>query len=169
MQVMSVAVCLVANTISYPEGGGHLWVYLNWALGLRSCGCDVIWLEVLDDRIAPERVEASVQSLKSRLAPYGLVQALAICTRNCDAPQEAARGCLGFDAAIEMGPGAAPIIYCSQFSASTELDNRLAGYDLWVRLVGTAADPLTANPATGVFNNWSFWQYDDAGSSGPFA
>lgn len=101
MQVMSVAVCLVANTISYPEGGGHFWVHLNWALGLRSCGCDVIWLEVLDERIAPERVEACVQSLKSRLAPYGLVQALAICTRNCDAPHEAARGCRGFDAAME--------------------------------------------------------------------
>ena len=66
----------------------------------------------------------------------------------------------------QRGPGAAPIIYCSQFSAGSELDSRLAGYDLWVRLVGTPANPLTDNPATGVFNNWSFWQYDDAGSSG---
>ena len=29
---MSVTVWLLANTLSYPEGGGHLWVYLNWAL-----------------------------------------------------------------------------------------------------------------------------------------
>jgi len=34
-------VCLVANTISYPEGGGHYWVYLNWAMGLRDAGCQV--------------------------------------------------------------------------------------------------------------------------------
>ena len=34
---MSVTVCLApAQTIEYPEGGGHLWVYLNWALGLRA-------------------------------------------------------------------------------------------------------------------------------------
>ena len=44
-------VCLFANTLSYPEGGGHLWVYLNWALGLRSLGCQVIWLEDTDPRV----------------------------------------------------------------------------------------------------------------------
>ncbi len=25
--------CLFANTFTYPSGGGHFWVYLNWALG----------------------------------------------------------------------------------------------------------------------------------------
>src|SRR5207253_2899556 len=34
---MSLTVCLApANTIGYPQGGGHLWVYLNWALALRA-------------------------------------------------------------------------------------------------------------------------------------
>ena len=33
---MSQTVCLAANCIGYPEGGGHLWVYLNWALGLPT-------------------------------------------------------------------------------------------------------------------------------------
>jgi hypothetical protein len=42
---MSITVCLCTNTIGYPEGGGHLWAYLNWALGLRALGCEVIWLE----------------------------------------------------------------------------------------------------------------------------
>src|SRR5437588_754286 len=40
-----MTVCLLANTLSYPLGGGHLWVYLNWALGLRANGCKVIWME----------------------------------------------------------------------------------------------------------------------------
>ena len=31
-----------------PRGGGHLWVYLNWALGLHAVGCDVTWLEAAD-------------------------------------------------------------------------------------------------------------------------
>jgi len=28
-----MVVWLAANTLSYPQGGGHRWVYLNWALG----------------------------------------------------------------------------------------------------------------------------------------
>lgn len=71
------------------------------------------------------------------------------------------------------GPGAAPIIYCSQTFANNELDSRLANYDLWLRTVGSGADPAVDDPpgvgfadATGVFNNWSFWQYSSTGSAG---
>ena len=42
---MRPTVCILANTIDYPEGGGIFWVYLNWALGFRSVGCRVIWME----------------------------------------------------------------------------------------------------------------------------
>jgi hypothetical protein len=28
---MSVKVWLSANTLHYPQGGGHMWVFLNWA------------------------------------------------------------------------------------------------------------------------------------------
>ena len=71
----------------------------------------------------------------------------------------------------QRGPGAAPIIYCSQFFTTNELDSRMAGFDLWVRVVGSGANPTNdplpgLPPATGVFTNWSFWQYDAAGSSG---
>ena len=49
---MSLTVCLApANTIGYPQGGGHLWVYLNWALALRAIGCRVIWLEGIDPAV----------------------------------------------------------------------------------------------------------------------
>src|SRR5213592_1854174 len=48
-RVVSVTVCLApANTVAYPNGGGHLWVYLHWALALKALGCRVIWLEGLD-------------------------------------------------------------------------------------------------------------------------
>src|SRR5205823_4081680 len=37
--VVSTTICLApARTIAYPQGGGHLWVYLQWALGLRRHG-----------------------------------------------------------------------------------------------------------------------------------
>jgi len=54
---MSLTVCLApANTIGYPQGGGHLWVYLNWALALRAIGCRVIWLEGVDDDVGDTSV-----------------------------------------------------------------------------------------------------------------
>jgi hypothetical protein len=53
---MSVTVCLATSTVHFAEGGGHRWVYLNWALALRSLGCRVIWLESL----APSRAASGV-------------------------------------------------------------------------------------------------------------
>jgi GH25 family lysozyme M1 (1,4-beta-N-acetylmuramidase) len=71
------------------------------------------------------------------------------------------------------GPSAAPIIYCNQSFANNEFDSRLANYDLWLRTVGSGANPVVDSPpgqgfvdATGIFNNWSFWQYSATGSSG---
>ena len=33
------------NVANFPSGGGHFWVYMQYALGLRQCGCDVYWME----------------------------------------------------------------------------------------------------------------------------
>jgi glycosyltransferase involved in cell wall biosynthesis len=92
---MSLTVCLAANTLSYPEGGGHLWVYLNWALGLQALGCRVIWLETVEpDRPAVE-VQALVASLKSRLQPYGLAEWVALCPAlGCQLADGGTEGCL---------------------------------------------------------------------------
>ena len=67
-------VCLSVDTIGYPEGGGYFWCYLNWALGLKGLGCEVVWLEGLDGR----PLEPSVASLRSRLEPYGLAASIAL-------------------------------------------------------------------------------------------
>lgn len=69
---MSYTVCLLADTLQYPEGGGHMWVYLNWALGLKSIGCKIIWLEKVKTEIPDEKLEHYVGALKSRLFSYGL-------------------------------------------------------------------------------------------------
>ncbi len=67
---MSITVCIApAKTLEYPEGGGHLWEYLNWALGLRALGCKVIWLEAitgplpLSDTLQCCRPETSFKAL----------------------------------------------------------------------------------------------------------
>jgi hypothetical protein len=121
---MSVTVCLSTNTLSYSQGGGHLWVFLNWALGLRALGCEVIWLEkvsdkesvaALDRRRRLERdglaedpndpvheLEAHVATLKRRLERYGLAERLALCSWDGEAlSEDVTNGCLDADAAAE--------------------------------------------------------------------
>ena len=73
----------------------------------------------------------------------------------------------------QQGAGAAPIVYTSRSYAKDELDSRVANYDLWLAYP-TAVDPTITDPPptasypdpTGVFNNWSFWQYSWTGTSG---
>src|SRR5207237_1990663 len=90
---MSLTVSVLANTFSYPQGGGHLWVYLNWALGLRSLGCQVIWLEDTDPRLPTCEVQRLVAALKARLARYDLADAVALCSARPEPlPREAAAG-----------------------------------------------------------------------------
>jgi GH25 family lysozyme M1 (1,4-beta-N-acetylmuramidase) len=73
----------------------------------------------------------------------------------------------------QRGSNSAPIIYCDQRFANVELDSRLVNYDLWLRTITSTVDPATGTPPSqgytkpsGVFSNWSFWQYSATGSSG---
>lgn len=86
---MTSTVCLLANTLGYPEGGGHRWVYLNWALGLRSLGYEVVWLEGVQPRSRAEEVRANATILRNQLEPYGLAESVALCslTRKPVAPE----------------------------------------------------------------------------------
>ncbi len=82
---MSIKVCLCAKTLHYLEGGGgHLWVYLNWALGLRSLGCQVVWLEGVSPNTPVHEVKARVATLKRCLERYGLAESVALCSRTSE-------------------------------------------------------------------------------------
>lgn len=97
---MGVMVCLGAHTVQFPKGGGHFWVYLNWALGLQALGCDVIWLEAASPSTPTEEVIATVASLKSWLERYGLGHSVVLCSRTTEPLRaEAAIGCVDLDVA----------------------------------------------------------------------
>jgi hypothetical protein len=65
-------VCLsAAQTLSYPQGG-HLWVFLNWALGFRSLGCDVTWLDVVPTSMPVAELAQRLAYLRSLLSPFGI-------------------------------------------------------------------------------------------------
>ena len=113
---MSLTVCIApANAVAYPNGGGHLWVYLQWALALRACGCRVIWLEGIDldesDDSPAARTRRKggpprdcVAALRARLAAFGLTDSLALYAINDPAatiPAEVAQGSMNLDAAAE--------------------------------------------------------------------
>src|SRR5947209_3647034 len=42
---MATIVLSPFDVANFPEGGGHFWVYMQYAQGLRRLGCDVYWLE----------------------------------------------------------------------------------------------------------------------------
>src|SRR2546422_9695786 len=42
---MATVVVSPFDVANFPEGGGHFWVYMQYAQGLRRLGCDVYWLE----------------------------------------------------------------------------------------------------------------------------
>jgi len=99
---MSARVCITGNTLSYPEGGGHFWVYLNWALGLRASGCEVIWLEVVTPDVDRPALSSFCACLKQRLERYEFGDAVVLCD---DAGQEvdcaAAHGFAGLERATD--------------------------------------------------------------------
>src|SRR5205814_2223973 len=97
---VSPTICLLANTIHYPEGGGHLWVHLNWALGFRSVGCKVIWLERIGihEQSTADKVIVRIKALKNRLSRYGLGDYLAVCSYGGEGlPPEVAQHCLSIE------------------------------------------------------------------------
>ena len=75
---MSLTICMTAGTLYYPNGGGNLWLYLNWALSFKSMGCRVIWLEGVYENTPVERLNNLVNNLKERLSPFGLAENIAL-------------------------------------------------------------------------------------------
>jgi hypothetical protein len=72
-------VCIGANCLYGPRLGGHTWVYMNWALGARSNGCEVVWLEGVSPKTPPDEVAQLMQSLRANLEPFGLADTVVLC------------------------------------------------------------------------------------------
>src|SRR2546428_6514678 len=95
---MSLRVGLAARQILFPKVGG--WAYLNWALGLRTVGCEVIWLEAVDPKMPAEKVQMLAAVLKSRLERYELAGSVDLCSWWSEPLSSAAtEGCVDLEAA----------------------------------------------------------------------
>jgi hypothetical protein len=68
---MTTVVISAYNVANRPQIGGHFWVYLQYAHGLRQLGCDVVWLEALR-RDDPHRPPSAIPTFFRRMERYGL-------------------------------------------------------------------------------------------------
>jgi hypothetical protein len=68
---MATVVISAYRTLRFLEGGGHLWVYLQYVQSLRQAGCEVYWLEYVrpDSR---SQVPSRVDTWLERLRRHGL-------------------------------------------------------------------------------------------------
>lgn len=60
------------NVASFPEGGGHFWVYMQYVQGLRQAGCDVYWLERFRRGKDLDRDTRAITTFFERMARFGL-------------------------------------------------------------------------------------------------
>ena len=67
-----IAVISVYKVANFPDGGGHFWVYMQYAQGLRRLGCDVYWLEQF--RPPPDAAEETrlLSQFFDRMKGFGL-------------------------------------------------------------------------------------------------
>jgi hypothetical protein len=134
---MSTRVCLLANCLYHPDGGGHLWAYLHWALGLRALGIDVVWLEAVGSDRAEESV--FVDRLRGHLARYALAERLALCRWSGEPPSPPVAGdCLDLEAAsaadllLNLGYNAVAPEVVARFRRSALVDLDPGATQLWV-------------------------------------
>ena len=74
---MPTVVLSAFNVANNPDVGGHFWVYLQYALGLRAQGCDVYWLEWFTRR-EPDRDRRAIDTFLARMAAFGFGDKVAL-------------------------------------------------------------------------------------------
>ena len=60
------------NVVNFPEGGGHFWVYMQYALALRQLGCEVYWLEAFRSRGEEASDQTLLDPFRARMEQFGL-------------------------------------------------------------------------------------------------
>jgi hypothetical protein len=93
---MSPTICIATNgTLRWPKVAGLLWVFLNWALGLRALGCRVLWLERITADLRVDEIRNLILNLASYLEAYGLENCLALSWETqASVPNDIFHGCL---------------------------------------------------------------------------
>jgi hypothetical protein len=88
------------NVLNFPEGGGHLWVYMQYVLGLRQLGCDVYWLEQFRGSDDDHTDESMLRRFRARMEQFGMDRKLLLYRSDgYDTPQDSPRHYAGLSRA----------------------------------------------------------------------
>lgn len=191
---MTTTICLLVRTLNAPKSGGHFWVYLNWALGLRDAGCRILWLELASPAKPPARTAERVAALRRKLADFGFHDNLAVASaEEQPLPPEAVPRCLGLDDAVEAdllldmayGPGHVVARFrrtalldidpglCQLWASKGQL--ALAPHDIYFSIGETVGRPDSVIPDAGL--SWEYtppcvhldsWPVTEAPDHAPF-
>jgi hypothetical protein len=77
---MATIIISAFDVANYPEGGGHFWVYLQYALGLRRMGCNVYWLEQFRPLKDPVRSASACRGFMERMRRFGFEERVLLYT-----------------------------------------------------------------------------------------
>lgn len=69
---MNTIVISPSNVVTFPEGGGHFWVYMQYVQGFLAQGCDVYWLERFVSSGDKQRDAFMLKIFKERMDKFGL-------------------------------------------------------------------------------------------------
>src|SRR2546427_12080551 len=74
------------NVVNFPEGGGHFWVYMQYAQGLRQLGCEVYWMENFRSSGDEKQDAATLAVFQQRMERFGLAGKLILYVSRCTSP-----------------------------------------------------------------------------------
>jgi hypothetical protein len=69
---------------TFVEGGGHFWVYMQYAQALRQLGCDVYWLEQFREAPSESGCEMRLAKFRARMADFGFGEKLILYRERTD-------------------------------------------------------------------------------------
>jgi hypothetical protein len=75
---MRTVLLATVRMLEFLEGGGHFWVYLQYAEGLRRQGCDVYFLDSFTGQGAAQPAPHSIDHFLERMAAYNLADRVII-------------------------------------------------------------------------------------------
>jgi hypothetical protein len=70
------------NVANFPEGGGHLWVYMHYVLGLMEEGCDVYWMQEFRSTGDLEKDARLILSFLKLMKQFGMSRKLILYSRD---------------------------------------------------------------------------------------
>ena len=84
---MTTVVLAPYSVASFPEAGGHFWVYMQSAAALAATGCDVYWLEQFQPSGDQDKDSKTIHTFLGRMRKFGFDQKVILYKRNDLTPQ----------------------------------------------------------------------------------